>query len=192
MGPEFGDLECHVQDFGQQESTQETERVRNRVTSDSEDHTLAAGGGKAGEEGGEDAGGRARCCPGCRGEPDTALSSRSSELVGKLDTRASASREKGHIRKLCPPSGRCQGNKTFVSSSAKWINPNIFTSLGCKRMKSFEDSKVFNIGPEYRQRPKQYSSGIHSGPGQPPGWKKPTPCCSIEPGRGVVGWSRAK
>lgn len=55
VGSESGGLECRTQSFGQQESRQESEQVRERSASDSEDNTLVAGGGKAGEEGGEGA-----------------------------------------------------------------------------------------------------------------------------------------
>lgn len=90
--------------------------MRDRITSDSEDNTPVAGGGKAGEEGD----GGARCRVGGRyqqyeGEPDTALSSGSSELTGETAHMYVSI----HIAKLHLPSGRCQGNSGFILSSAK-------------------------------------------------------------------------
>lgn len=81
--------------------------MRNRVIFDFEDYILVVGGGKVGEEGGEDVGGRVRCCLGCRGELDIVFFSRSFEFVGKLDIRVLVFREKGYIRKLCLFLGRC-------------------------------------------------------------------------------------
>lgn len=90
------------------------EPVRDRIISDSEDNTLVAGGGKAGEERGE--GARCRVGVGCQwSKPDTALSSRSSELTGEIGHRHVSI----HVIKPCLlPSGGSQGNEVFISSSA--------------------------------------------------------------------------
>lgn len=90
------------------------EPVRDRITSDSEDNTLVAGGGKAGEERGE--GARCRADVGCQpSNPDTALSSRSSALTGEAGHRHVSI----HVTKpRLLPSGGCQGNEVFVFSSA--------------------------------------------------------------------------
>lgn len=96
--------------------------MRDRITSDSEDNTLVAGGGKAGEDGI----GGARCRVGGRyqrykGQPGTALSSRGLELTGETGHMCVST----HVAKLHLPSGRCQGNSGFILSYAKLVHGNI-------------------------------------------------------------------
>lgn len=90
------------------------EPVRDRITSDSEDNALVAGGGKAGEERGE--GAICRVSVGCRqSKPDTALSSRSSEFTGEIGHRHVSI----HVIKPCLLlSDGSQGNEVFIFSSA--------------------------------------------------------------------------
>lgn len=88
--------------LGNRKKQQEFEQVTDRITTDSEDDHLVAGGEKA-EESGEGARCRARGHPGYEGEPDTALPQGAWNSLGNLDTGRSTSREEDHVTKLRLP-----------------------------------------------------------------------------------------
>lgn len=94
-------------------------RVRageDRITSDSEDNTLVAGRGKAGEEGGEGARRRGRVTDGTKENQPQPIPPGARSSLG---TWMSTTREEDHETKLRLPSGGCQANHFLVFSSAK-------------------------------------------------------------------------